>query len=157
MPNSRRVVVLAACLCACAGDPAVRFEVESEGAPISSELRLGNSLETVLVGTVSTGAFSEIERPMWLGRPFIEADHTSAARPAMILSHPLWTRLGGDPAVVGSEATLDGEVRIILGVLSPGAELRPDMDVLIPRLRSAPVGRPSAKASATSTAWAGRP
>ncbi len=61
-------------------------------------------------------------RPI-LGRSFVAGDDERVA----LLSHGLWTRrFGGDPAIVGRSALLDGHSYIILGVLPPGFHFPPN-------------------------------
>ena len=52
------------------------------------------------------------------GRVLGPDDYAPGAAPAVVLSHALWSRhLGGDPQVVGSTVTLDGEAVTVVGVL----------------------------------------
>lgn len=53
-----------------------------------------------------------------VGRVFSPEDDLPGASPVVMLDHGLWTRaFGGDPAVVGSRMTLDGEPHTVIGVL----------------------------------------
>ena len=53
-----------------------------------------------------------------LGRWFRDA-----VEPAVVLSHPLWMRLGSDPGIVGKTITLNGRVYTVTGVMPPGFNL----------------------------------
>lgn len=60
-------------------------------------------------------------------------------QPAVVLSHALWMRLGGDDGIVGKPVTLNGRVYSVTGVMPPGFNLplagpysEGQMDVWVP-------------------------
>jgi putative ABC transport system permease protein len=55
------------------------------------------------------------------GRFFVREEARVGSDLVIILSHQLWqTRFGGDPAIVGKQATISGRQRTIVGVMPPG-------------------------------------
>lgn len=61
-----------------------------------------------------------------LGRGLLPADFADGAPGALVLSHSAWeSEFGGDSAVVGQRATIDGRTYRIVGVLAPELELGP--------------------------------
>jgi predicted permease len=71
---------------------------------------------------VSPDYFDVVGHPMVLGRGFVEeeADPNGPYRVAVV-SHSFWqTRLGGDPAAVGREIELNGEIFEVVGVAPRG-------------------------------------
>jgi hypothetical protein len=74
-----------------------------------------------------------------LGRAFTpEEDRPGAAR-VVILSHAFWQRgFGADPGVIGQSLRLDGESRLVIGVMPPGFKFIRKADVLLPRALNVP-------------------
>jgi putative ABC transport system permease protein len=55
------------------------------------------------------------------GRFFVPEEARVGSDLVIILSHQLWqNRFGGDPAIVGKQATISGRQRTIVGVMPPG-------------------------------------
>jgi putative ABC transport system permease protein len=55
------------------------------------------------------------------GRNFTPADAEAGAPAVALLSHGVWaSRFGADPAVVGKDATLNGQLVTIVGIMPPG-------------------------------------
>ncbi len=74
------------------------------------------------IEVVSPEYFDVAGRPLVLGRGFVsdEADPTGPYRVAVV-SYGFWrTRLGGDPAALGREIELDGELFEVIGVAPRG-------------------------------------
>jgi putative ABC transport system permease protein len=79
--------------------------------------------ETVSRQWVSTGVFESLGLRAIVGRTFTEDDDRTN-RNAVVLNESFWrVRYGGDPAVVGAEVRLDGELFTIVGVVPASAEL----------------------------------
>ncbi|HEU4643278.1 MAG TPA: ABC transporter permease [Gemmatimonadaceae bacterium] len=77
---------------------------------------------------VSAGFLRVLGVPPALGRDFVDADDQPGAPRVVILADALWRRrFGGDPAVVGREITLDGDLFTVIGVMPSTFE-----DVLAP-------------------------
>jgi putative ABC transport system permease protein len=56
-----------------------------------------------------------------IGHAFTREEHSGGAEKALILSDGLWReRFGGDPRVLGRAVSVDGERRVIVGVMPPG-------------------------------------
>lgn len=56
-----------------------------------------------------------------LGRSFLPEEDRQGGAPVVILTHELWTsRFGADPSLVGRSIRLDGQDRLVAGVLPPG-------------------------------------
>ena len=70
-------------------------------------------------GAVVTQRFFTTERvePM-LGRFFAPQEYAASAQTQVaVISHAFWkSRLAGDPAVIGSSITIDGQRRVIVGI-----------------------------------------
>lgn len=54
------------------------------------------------------------------GRGFTPDDGGEGGGRVIILTHPLWNRLGGDESILGNDLRLDGEPYTVVGVLPPG-------------------------------------
>lgn len=56
-----------------------------------------------------------------LGRPFSAADAAPEAPEVALISHGLWQRrFGGDPALIGTAVTMNGQPVVVVGVMPPG-------------------------------------
>ena len=69
-----------------------------------------------------------------LGRVLDAADDRPGAPPVALISHGLWTRrYGKQPGIIGTNVTLNGEPRMIVGVLPPDFVLpNLDSEVVVP-------------------------
>ncbi|MEZ5316847.1 MAG: ADOP family duplicated permease [Vicinamibacterales bacterium] len=84
-------------------------------------LREGDDIRRVFTSIVTTGFFDTFGSPLALGRDFtLEEERPGADIPVAILSHDLWTRLGGAPDVVGSSITVNNRAFTVVGVASAG-------------------------------------
>jgi putative ABC transport system permease protein len=54
-----------------------------------------------------------------LGRGFAANEVGPKRPPVIVLTHGLWTRFGGDPAIVGRTVRLNGQACTVIGVLPP--------------------------------------
>jgi putative ABC transport system permease protein len=67
------------------------------------------------------------------GRTFVEQDDRVEAAPTAVISHGCWQeRFGGDPALIGKQVRLNGDLYTVLGVLPPDFELFRRVDVYVP-------------------------
>ena len=90
---------------------------------------------------VSDGFFATLGTRPLLGRFFTDAEARDAGATVAVLSHELWQRqFGGDSAVVGRTATLDGRPMTVIGVTRPG-ERFPDFADLYTPLGPGPTDR----------------
>lgn len=79
--------------------------------------------ETVSRQWVTAGIFDALGVEPIVGRSF-NAEDDRTGRNAVVLNESFWrSRYGADPAVVGREVRLDGEMYTILGVMPGAAEL----------------------------------
>jgi predicted permease len=68
-----------------------------------------------------------------LGRVFTPEEHQSGSAHVAILSHAFWQRrFGGDPAIIGQSALLNGRSWQVIGVMQPGFKFIQKADVLLP-------------------------
>lgn len=76
--------------------------------------------ESVLAAAVSAEMFPLLGAEPLLGRVF-SAEEDRPGHAVVVLSYGLWRgRFGGDPAVVGRVVRLDGEPRVVIGVMKQG-------------------------------------
>ena len=88
--------------------------------PRAFALTGGEEPETVQGGEVSAGMFSLLGATPLLGRTFTEAEDVARSSVAVI-SHALWRRrFGNDPGAVGQVLSLDGEPKVVIGVMRAG-------------------------------------
>ncbi|MDQ6859621.1 MAG: ABC transporter permease, partial [Verrucomicrobiota bacterium] len=84
---------------------------------VSVGLTSGGETTSVFAEMVSGNYFSLLGVVPKIGRGFsAEEDQTPNAFPVVVLSHRFWKKLGGDPALVGSAVTLNGQRYTIVGV-----------------------------------------
>ncbi len=70
---------------------------------------------------VTAGLFPLLGVSPAVGRTFSTSDDRQGAEGTVILSHSLWqAHFGGEPGVVGRKVTIDGEPRVVIGVMPAG-------------------------------------
>ncbi|MDQ6623083.1 MAG: ABC transporter permease, partial [Verrucomicrobiota bacterium] len=70
---------------------------------------------------VSGNYFSLLQVNPELGRGFLpEEDEALARYPVVVLAHRFWKKLGGDPGIIGSSLTLNGQRFTVVGVAPAG-------------------------------------
>ncbi|HYV06904.1 MAG TPA: ABC transporter permease [Blastocatellia bacterium] len=83
--------------------------------------------------TVNWNFFQVLGVQPALGRTFVEQDDRVEAPATVVISHGLWQeRFGGDPALIGKQVRLDGDMFTVLGVLPSDFELFRRVDVYVP-------------------------
>ena len=81
----------------------------------------GGAPEEIKAQFVSQPFFPALGVQPIIGRFFLPEEDRVGNELVVILSHQLWqTRFGGDPAIVGKEATVSGRQRTIVGVMPSG-------------------------------------
>ena len=104
---------------------------------------------------VSDGFFATLGTRPLLGRFFTDAEARDAGAALTVLSYELWQRqFGGDPAVVGRTARLDGRPMTVIGV-TPPRERYPDFADLWTPLGPGPADRSARAAGAQVVARLG--
>jgi putative ABC transport system permease protein len=79
--------------------------------------------ERVSVVLVTPNTLTFLGVPALFGRHFGPADVAPGAPKVAVLNHRTWmTRFGGDPAMVGRTIRLNGEQRIVVGIMPPRFE-----------------------------------
>ena len=82
---------------------------------------------------VSASVFSVLGVPPMLGRGFVPDENQPGSDDVAILSHNLWSSsFGGDPTVIGSTITLEGNPVEVVGVMPPDFAFRPETDLWRP-------------------------
>ena len=70
---------------------------------------------------VSSDLFAVMKVPPLHGRWFTREEDLPNAPPVIALSYSLWQRrFGGDPSIVGTAITIDGQARTVVGVMPEG-------------------------------------
>ncbi|MFH1765347.1 MAG: ABC transporter permease, partial [Gemmatimonadota bacterium] len=95
--------------------------------------------ERLNTGRVTSGFFGQVlgVRPV-LGRTFLPGeDQPGGEGRVALLGNEFWhSRFGGDPSVLQSSLTLDGESYTVVGVLPPGRPWLDYADVYLPMVRN---------------------
>jgi putative ABC transport system permease protein len=76
--------------------------------------------ERVQVQASTPGFFPMQGLPFLLGRNFRNEEGIQGNDHVAILTYALWQKLGSDAGIIGKPLKLDGESRIVVGVLAPG-------------------------------------
>lgn len=106
-------------------------ELQKAGGVIEQAVGLGRQLSTfsvregaesteIAVMATSPNIFDVLGVAPALGRGFAPKE-AGPGRPAIIvLTHDLWTRLGSDRGIVGSDVRVNGQPHTVIGVMPPG-------------------------------------
>ncbi len=78
------------------------------------------SVETVRALEVTPSFFRLLRATHVAGRNFTEEEGEPGQERKVILSHALWQRLGGDPAILGRDLRLSGEPHSVVGIMPAG-------------------------------------
>jgi putative ABC transport system permease protein len=81
---------------------------------------------------VTTGFYTMLGRPFFLGRDFLPEEGVDGKDHVVILTHKLWSHLGSNPKVVGTSMRINGEPYTVVGVLAPGLDDRGDEQLAVP-------------------------
>jgi len=83
-------------------------------------LTAGDQPEVVYGTHLTSATWRALGVPPYLGRTFLRSDDEVGAAPVAVLGHGFWeTKLGGDPAAVGTTVLLNGVSYEIVGVMPP--------------------------------------
>ena len=81
----------------------------------------GTEPERIAARRVTRSFFEVLGTPLLHGRPFTESEDRPGGPLVAILSHALWQRrFAGDPDAIGRDILLNGERRVIVGVMPRG-------------------------------------
>ncbi|HSG38892.1 MAG TPA: ABC transporter permease [Thermoanaerobaculia bacterium] len=131
------ITALLGLMCSCStGGVDAGFDKPPESTYVvkTGRLQYGDTLAEVQLGQVTEEFFAVVNRLPFLGRGFIAEDFEERAEPGVLLSHELWDKqLGGRPQIIGGTLQLDGRDRTVLGVMPPGIEWPPGVQLWIPR------------------------
>lgn len=84
-------------------------------------LREGDTTRRLFADVVSAEFFNVYGAPPVLGRAFSADEEKPGANvPVVILSYPLWQRLGGQPSVLGQTVTINNRAYNVIGVAPRG-------------------------------------
>jgi len=79
--------------------------------------------ERLMIAWMTPNGFTFLGVPPMLGRVFGDADAAPNAPPVAVMNHRAWVRVfAADPAVVGRTLMLNGQPRIVIGVMPPRFE-----------------------------------
>ena len=105
----------------------------------TGQLERGDTVAEVQAAQVTTEFFAVIDRLPWLGRTFVSQEFTVGAEPVVILTHQLWNQqLGGRPEIIGKALQLDGRDNRVIGVMPPGFEWPPEVELWTPEMSQEP-------------------
>ncbi len=96
----------------------------SAAAPGNANLTEGPEPEQVLLWRVNASFFPMLGVDMLRGRGFLPEEDQPGGPAVTVITHELWRRrFGSDPELLGGAIRLDGESRVVVGILPPGFEL----------------------------------
>jgi putative ABC transport system permease protein len=79
--------------------------------------------ERLQAGAVRAGFFSTLETAPARGRVFLPEEDQPGRNHMAIITDGLWRRrFGGDPGLLNSSITLNGEAYVVVGIMPPGFE-----------------------------------
>ena len=116
------------------------FSAVAAMVPYSHDYTGGSEPELWFGAQVTEGFWDALGMQPALGRGFLPDEHVRGARNVVVISHGLWQRrFGGDPAIVNTAVSMDGEPWTIVGVLprefAPQFLPRPgDLEVWTPKI-----------------------
>ena len=91
--------------------------------------------EQVPVLRVTDGTLTMLDVVPSSGRVFVREDMAPTSQPTVMLGHGYWTRtFGGDPSLVGRTLQIDGESRVVIGIIPRDFHFldEPDAAILLP-------------------------
>jgi predicted permease len=97
----------------------------------------GSTAEEVRVAIVSEEFFATVGVAARLGRTFTAGDFVEGRHLVVVLSHGLWQRAyGGRSDILGRDVMFQGRPHTVVGVLPPGGEYPPDVELWAPLANS---------------------
>jgi predicted permease len=99
--------------------------------------------QRVAAAAVTANSFRTLRVQPVLGRGFLPEDERPGAEPTVMLGHQLWQeRYGGDLAIVGGTVRVNGQQRIVVGVMPEDFKFPYEQELWIP-LELDPSSQPS--------------
>ncbi len=102
------------------------------GLGMGVNLVAGGQPQYVKQQRVSARFFQVLGVAPAIGREFTPEEDVPGGPTLAVLSHGLWTRLGGEAAMVGSAITLRGQPHTVVGVMPAGFTIGSPVDVWTP-------------------------
>src|SRR5207237_1067535 len=88
--------------------------------PRSADLAEQGETERIGAAGITAGFFETLGVTPLLGRTLTADKESPGGPPVALISHGLWVRrFGGDPTLVGKAISLNGDKRIVIGILPP--------------------------------------
>ncbi|HZF41042.1 MAG TPA: ABC transporter permease [Blastocatellia bacterium] len=89
-------------------------------SPRTADLADGENPERVGAAGVTAGFFETLGVTPLVGRTLAPDEEAPGAPPVVLISHGLWQRrFGGDAALVGKSISVNGDKRMVIGILPP--------------------------------------
>jgi putative ABC transport system permease protein len=89
-------------------------------SPRTADLADGENPERVGAAGVTAGFFETLGVTPLVGRTLAPDEEATGAPPVVLISHGLWQRrFGGDAALVGKSISVNGDKRMVIGILPP--------------------------------------
>src|SRR5215510_3291558 len=86
----------------------------------AADLADGGDPERVGAAGVTAGFFETLGVIPLLGRTLAPDEEAAGAPPVVLIGHGLWQRrFGGDPALLGKSISINGDKRLVIGILPP--------------------------------------
>ena len=114
------------------GGPTPAVRASSTVLMDSVSVRTSSETFTAVGAAVSEDFFTDEARAL-LGRVLLPSDFSSEAPDVVLLSHVIWTRLGGSPDLVGAELEIGDAAPRVIGVMPPDFEAPAGADLWFPR------------------------
>lgn len=91
-------------------------------AALPATMMISDVPEQVITNITTANYFDVLAVRPLLGRTFLpDEDRGLGGYPVAVLSHSLWNRaFGGDPAIIGTNITLNSQPFVVVGVMPPG-------------------------------------
>jgi predicted permease len=103
-----------------------------QGGP-GMNLGAGDRPQQVKSLRTSEGYFKVFGASTLMGRTYSPAEDLPGGPNVVVISYALWqNHLGGNPSIVGSPITLNGEPHTVIGILARGFQPDPPADVFLP-------------------------
>jgi putative ABC transport system permease protein len=101
-------------------EPSQSFLRVAAFAPRAADVTGQGDTERVGAAGVTAGLFETLGVAPMLGRTFTREEGAPGGSPAVMIGHGLWQRrFGGDPSLLGKAIIVNGDSRLVIGILPP--------------------------------------